>query len=71
MNNLILLRIFWGLFGVVIIGVIIAGRVVYNRKGHCKHLDNDDSNIEEGCRMCLLTGNSCDRDNCKDYEEEE
>ena len=43
----------------------------FYRKGRCKHLEDDDSNIEEGCRMCLLTGISCDRENCEDYEEEE
>jgi len=38
----------------------------------CKNLEDDDSNIEEGCRMCLLTGISCiGKDNCEDYEEEE
>jgi len=44
---------------------------INDKSGPCKHLDKDDSNIEEGCRMCLLTGISCfGKEMCKDYEEE-
>ena len=32
---------------------------ILDRKDPCKHLDKDDSNIEEGYRMCLLTGTAC------------
>jgi len=43
------------------------------RKGRCKHLEDDDSNLDEyGQRMCLLTGNSCTgKEDCEDYEEED
>ena len=44
----------------------------FYKKGRCKHLEDDNFNIEEDQRMCLLTGNSCEGyANCENYEEED
>jgi hypothetical protein len=45
----------------------------FYRKGRCKHLSADDSDMDDyGNYICLLSGIGCiEEDNCEDYEEEE